>query len=458
MNVSDTALSVVILAAGKGTRMKSSLPKVLHPVAHKPMVQHVIDAASSLGSNNTTVVYGHGGEQLKSALAHNDVNWSLQAEQKGTGHAVKVANEFMPDDHTILILYGDVPLIQSSTLERLLAVKPEQGIALLTVKLDDPSGYGRIVRNDNDTVVGIIEQKDASAEQLKIQEVNTGIMAVNGNLLKSWLDNLSSDNAQGEYYLTDIIAMCHEQGLLINTAHPDNGMEVEGANNRVQLAALEREFQRRETEKLMLSGASMRDPARVDVRGNVTVGQDVQLDVNIVFEGRVILGDNVSVGPNCVLKDCEISSGATIEANSLVDSATVGEQATIGPFARLRPGAKVGKQAKVGNFVEMKKSVLGEGSKANHFSYLGDATIGAGVNIGAGVITANYDGVNKFKTDIKDNAFIGTNSTLVAPITIAENGFVAAGSTVTKDISENGLAIARGKQRNIDGWKRPTKG
>ena len=452
------SLSVVILAAGKGTRMKSSLPKVLHPVAHKPMVQHVIDAASTLGSNNNTVVYGHGGDQLKEALAHNSVNWALQAEQKGTGHAVKVANEFMPDDHTILILYGDVPLIQSSTLERLLAVKPEQGIALLTVKLDNPTGYGRIVRDENDVVVGIVEQKDASPEQLAIQEVNTGIMAVNGNLLKGWLDNLSSDNAQGEYYLTDIIAMCHEQGLLINTAHPDNGMEVEGANNRVQLAGLEREYQRRETEKLMLSGASMRDPQRVDVRGDVTVGQDVQLDVNVVFEGTVKLGNNVVIGPNVVLKDCEIGDGTEILANSLVDQATVGENAQVGPYARLRPGAVVSNKAKVGNFVEMKKSVLGEGSKANHFSYLGDATIGAGVNIGAGVITANYDGVNKFKTDIKDNAFIGTNSTLVAPVTIEENGFVAAGSTINKNVGENGLAIARGKQRNIDGWQRPTKG
>lgn len=452
------SLSVVILAAGKGTRMKSSLPKVLHPVAHKPMVQHVIDAASTLGSNNNTVVYGHGGDQLKEALAHNQVNWALQAEQKGTGHAVKVANEFMPDDHTILILYGDVPLIQSSTLERLLAVKPEQGIALLTVKLDNPTGYGRIVRDENGLVVGIVEQKDANPQQLAIQEVNTGIMAVNGNLLKGWLDNLSSDNAQGEYYLTDIIAMCHEQGLLINTAHPDNGMEVEGANNRVQLAGLEREYQRRETEKLMLAGASMRDPQRVDVRGDVTIGQDVQLDVNVVFEGTVKLGNNVTVGPNVVLKDCEIGDNTEILANSLVDQASVGENAQVGPYARLRPGAVVSNKAKVGNFVEMKKSTLGEGSKANHFSYLGDATIGAGVNIGAGVITANYDGVNKFKTDIKDNAFIGTNSTLVAPVTIEENGFVAAGSTINKDVAENGLAIARGKQRNIEGWQRPTKG
>ncbi len=450
------SLSVVILAAGKGTRMKSSLPKVLHPVAHKPMVQHVIDAAASLSSQNISLVYGHGGDQLQDKLSHNEVNWVLQDQQLGTGHAVKVAHDHMPDEDTVLILYGDVPLIQTSTLERLLAVKPEKGIALLTVKLPNPTGYGRIIR-DNDKVVGIVEQKDASAEQLQIQEVNTGIMAVNGDLLKGWLANLSSDNAQGEYYLTDVIAMAHQAGYDINTAHPDNAMEVEGANNRVQLAALEREFQKRETEKLMLAGASLRDPARIDVRGDVTVGQDVEVDVNVIFEGKVNIGNNVKIGPNCVLKDCSIGDGAVIESNSLIDQAEVAALAQIGPFARLRPGAIVQEKAKVGNFVEMKKSVLGVGSKANHFSYLGDATIGAGVNIGAGVITANYDGVNKFKTEIGDNVFVGTNSTLVAPIKIDDNGFVAAGSTITKAVEQDGLAIARGKQRNITGWKRPTK-
>jgi bifunctional UDP-N-acetylglucosamine pyrophosphorylase/glucosamine-1-phosphate N-acetyltransferase len=450
------SLSVVILAAGKGTRMKSSLPKVLHPVAHKPMVQHVIDAATELESQNISLVYGHGGDQLQTQLANNKVNWVLQAEQLGTGHAVKVAHEHMPDNDTVLILYGDVPLIQASTLQRLLAVKPEKGIALLTVKLDDPTGYGRIIRQD-DKVVGIVEQKDANAEQLQVQEVNTGIMAVNGDLLKGWLNNLSSDNAQGEYYLTDVIAMAHEAGYEINTAHPENAMEVEGANNRIQLAALEREYQKREADKLMLAGASLRDPARIDVRGDVTVGQDVEVDVNVIFEGKVTIGNNVKIGPNCVLKDCEIGDGTVIEANTLVDQAQVAEQAQLGPYARLRPGAIVKRKAKVGNFVEMKKSVLGEGSKANHFSYLGDAEIGEGVNIGAGVITANYDGVNKFKTEIGDNAFIGTNSTLVAPIHIDDNGFVAAGSTVTKKVDKDGLAIARGKQRNISGWARPTK-
>ena len=395
------------------------------------MVQHVIDAATSLSSQNISLVYGHGGDQLQDKLSHNEVNWVLQDQQLGTGHAVKVAHDHMPDEDTVLILYGDVPLIQTSTLERLLAVKPEKGIALLTVKLPNPTGYGRIIRN-NDKVVGIVEQKDASAEQLQIQEVNTGIMAVNGDLLKGWLANLSSDNAQGEYYLTDVIAMANEAGFEINTAHPDNAMEVEGANNRVQLAALEREFQKRETEKLMLAGASLRDPARIDVRGDVTVGQDVEVDVNVIFEGKVTVGNNVKIGPNCVLKDCNIGDGAVIESNSLIDQAEVAALAQIGPFARLRPGAIVQEKAKVGNFVEMKKSVLGVGSKANHFSYLGDATIGAGVNIGAGVITANYDGVNKFKTEIGDNVFVGTNSTLVAPIKIDDNGFVAAGSTITK--------------------------
>lgn len=449
-------LSVVILAAGKGTRMKSSLPKVLHPVAHKPMVQHVIDAANDLSSKQVSLVYGHGGEQLQQALSHNTVNWVLQAEQLGTGHAVKVAEEHMPDEDTILILYGDVPLIQSSTLQRLLDVKPESGIALLTVVLENPTGYGRIIR-ENGQVVGIVEQKDANQEQLAVNEVNTGIMAVNGKLLKQWLSNLSSDNAQGEYYLTDIIAMAHKDGYKIEAAHPDNEMETEGANNRVQLAALEREYQKRETEKLMLAGASMRDPARVDVRGDVTVGHDVELDVNVIFEGKVTLGNNVKVGANCILKDCVIGDGTVIEPNTLIDQAEVAEKAQLGPYARLRPGSVIHKGAKVGNFVEMKKSTLGEGSKANHFSYLGDTTVGTGVNIGAGVITANYDGVNKFKTEIQDNAFIGTNSTLVAPIVIEENGFVAAGSTVTKPVGKDGLAIARGKQKNLEGWKRPVK-
>ena len=450
------SLSVVILAAGKGTRMKSSLPKVLHPVAHKPMVQHVIDAATSLSSENISLVFGHGGDQLQDKLSNNSVNWVLQDQQLGTGHAVKVAHDHMPDDDTVLILYGDVPLIQTSTLERLLAVKPEKGIALLTVNLPNPTGYGRIIR-DSGKVVGIIEQKDASEQQLKIQEVNTGIMAVNGDLLKGWLANLSSDNAQGEYYLTDVIAMAHEAGYAIETAHPENAMEVEGANNRVQLAALEREFQKREAEKLMLAGASLRDPARIDVRGDVSLGQDVEVDINVIFEGKVTIGNNVKIGPNCVLKDCTIADGVVIESNSLVDQAKVAAEAQIGPFARLRPGAVVMEKAKVGNFVEMKKSTLGVGSKANHFSYLGDATIGAGVNIGAGVITANYDGVNKFKTEIGDNVFVGTNSTLVAPLKIDDNGFVAAGSTITKPVEQDGLAIARGKQRNISGWKRPVK-
>lgn len=450
------SVSVVILAAGKGTRMKSKLPKVLHPIAHKPMVQHVIDAAKSLDSKDITLVYGHGGEQLQQGLAHNDLHWALQAEQLGTGHAVKVAEDFMADDDTILILYGDVPLIQTSTLQNLLAIKPEKGIALLTVLLENPTGYGRIIRHDG-KVVGIVEQKDADDEQLKINEVNTGIMAVNGDLLKGWLNNLSNDNAQGEYYLTDIIAMAQQQGFAIETAHPSSTMEVEGANNRVQLAALEREYQQAQAEKLMLAGATLRDPARIDVRGDVTVGQDVEIDVNVVFEGKVSIGNDVKIGPNCVLTDCEIADGSEIHANCIIEQAQVATNARIGPYARLRPGAIVGNKAKVGNFVEMKKSVLGEGSKANHFSYLGDTTVGAGVNIGAGVITANYDGVNKFKTTIGDNAFIGTNSTLVAPITVGANGFVAAGSTVTKEISEDELAIARGKQRNITGWKRPTK-
>ncbi|WP_199610008.1 bifunctional UDP-N-acetylglucosamine diphosphorylase/glucosamine-1-phosphate N-acetyltransferase GlmU [Flocculibacter collagenilyticus] len=449
-------ISVIILAAGKGTRMRSSLPKVLHPIANKPMVQHVIDTANGIGANNIHLVYGHGGEQLKEQLSHNNVEWVLQAEQLGTGHAVQVAMPNIPDDHRVVILYGDVPLTQLSTLEKLMAVKPDNGIGLLTVILDDPMGYGRIVREDN-RVVGIIEQKDAAPEQLLINEVNTGILVADASNLKNWLNNLSNDNAQGEYYLTDIIAMAHEQGCQIETAHPASAIEVEGANNRVQLAALERAFQARQAETLMLNGASLADPARIDVRGDVTTGQDVSIDVNVIFEGKVTIGNNVKIGANCILRDCQIGDNTVIEANSIIDDASVAEQCTIGPFGRLRPGSVMEQGAKLGNFVEMKKSTLGKGAKANHFTYLGDTTVGEKANIGAGTITCNYDGVNKFQTHIGAGAFIGSNSSLVAPVSIADNATVGAGSTIVKNVEAEELAVARGKQRNISSWQRPEK-
>ncbi|ESP93486.1 MULTISPECIES: bifunctional UDP-N-acetylglucosamine diphosphorylase/glucosamine-1-phosphate N-acetyltransferase GlmU [Pseudoalteromonas] len=450
------ALNTVILAAGKGTRMRSKLPKVLHSIAGKPMVQHVIDNATALGAKATNLVYGHGGEQLKARLSHNQVNWVLQEEQLGTGHAVAVAKEYIGDDDTVLVLYGDVPLTKQSTLEKLLAVTPKAGLAVLTVTLDNPTGYGRMVR-ENGKLVGIVEQKDASQEQLKIQEINTGIMAANGGLLKKWLGQLSNNNAQGEYYLTDIVAMAHHEGVEINSAQPDDEMEVEGANNRVQLAALERAYQARQAIELMINGASLADPARIDVRGEVTTGEDVEIDVNVIFEGKVVIGNEVRIGPNCVLKDCTIGDGVEIKANSVVEEAQVKANCTLGPFARLRPGAVMEENAHVGNFVEMKKSRLGSGSKANHFTYLGDTQVGEKVNIGAGTITCNYDGVNKSQTIIGDGAFIGSNSSLVAPVTIGAQATVAAGSVITTKVQDEQLAVARSKQRNISGWQRPVK-
>ena len=450
------SLTTVILAAGKGTRMRSALPKVLHKVAGKAMVQHVIDNAKALGATTTNLVYGHGGEVLLEQLAHNEANWVLQAEQLGTGHAVAQAVPHINDDDTVLVLYGDVPLTRQSTLERLLAVTPKNGLAVLTVHLTNPNGYGRMLR-DNGKLVGIIEQKDASPEQLAITEVNTGIMAVNGGLLKGWLSRLSNNNVQGEYYLTDIVAMAHADGIEITSAHPDHPMEVEGANNRVQLAGLERALQQWQAETLMLNGATLADPARIDVRGNVTTGEDVLIDINVIFEGNVTLGHNVVIGPNCVLKNCTIGDGTVIKANTMIEDATVAAKCTLGPYARLRPGSVMEEDSHVGNFVEMKKTRLGKGSKANHLTYLGDAEIGEKVNIGAGTITCNYDGVNKSKTIIGDNAFIGSNSSLVAPVNIGTMATIGAGSVITTSVNDEQLAVARGKQRNLDGWQRPVK-
>lgn len=452
------SLSVVVLAAGKGTRMRSSLPKVLHPVAEKPMVQHVIDAARDVQASNIYVVYGFGGDVLKAKINGDDLTFVEQAEQLGTGHAVDMASPFLKDDENVLVLYGDVPLTKVSTLESLIAAKPDNGMALLTVKLTNPTGYGRIIREtEHNQVVGIIEQKDASAEQLFINECNTGILLANGGDLKRWLSNLSNDNAQGEYYLTDIIAACYGEGKTIATAHPDSEIEVEGANNRVQLAALERAYQLRKAEALMIAGASLRDPSRIDIRGNVNVGQEVEIDVNCIFEGTVSIADHAKIGANCILINCEIGQGAVIKPNSIIEGAKIGELASAGPFARIRPGSELQRNAHIGNFVEMKKSVLGEGSKAGHLTYLGDAEIGKGANIGAGTITCNYDGVNKSKTIIGDGAFIGSNASLVAPVTIGKLATTGAGSTITKSIEDEELAIARNKQRNISGWQRPEK-
>ncbi|MBL4823258.1 MAG: bifunctional UDP-N-acetylglucosamine diphosphorylase/glucosamine-1-phosphate N-acetyltransferase GlmU [Colwellia sp.] len=454
------SLSVVILAAGKGTRMRSSLPKVLHTIADKPMVSHVIDSARQLGAVNIYVIYGFGGEVLKATLTTentgDDLTFIEQIEQLGTGHAVDQASPFLNDDEDVLVLYGDVPLTKVSTLEQLQQAKPENGMSLLTVYLANPNGYGRIVRTDGQ-VVGIVEQKDAKPEQLLINEANTGILYANGGDLKRWLSGLSNDNAQGEYYLTDIIASAHSEGKIIATAHPETEIEVEGANNRVQLAALERAYQARLAEQLMIAGASLRDPTRIDIRGSLIIGSEVSIDINCIFEGSVTLANNVKVGANCILKNCSISDNVEIKPNSIIEEASIGENCSVGPFARIRPGSVMNKDSHVGNFVEMKKTTLGEGSKAGHLTYLGDAIIGKNVNIGAGTITCNYDGVNKSQTIINDNAFIGSNSSLVAPVSIGDSATIGAGSVIAKNVEKDDLAVGRGKQRNIKKWQRPVK-
>lgn len=450
------ALNVVILAAGKGTRMKSALPKVLHKVAERPMVQHVIDTARQLNAAQINLVYGYGAEQLKTGLGEQPLNWVLQAEQLGTGHAVQQALPHVSDDDVVLVLYGDVPLTRLETLQQLLAARSDNGLAVLTVHLQNPTGYGRMVR-ENGKVVGIVEQKDANAEQLKITEVNSGIMAVPGKQLKHWLSKLQNNNAQGEFYLTDIIAMAHADGVDIATAHPANPIETEGANNRVQLAQLERAYQARKAEELMLNGANLRDPARIDVRGSVSVGSDVMIDVNVIFEGKVVLGNGVVIGANCILKDCTVGDNTEIKANTMVESSTIGAECSVGPFARIRPDSVLADDSHVGNFVELKKTQLGKGSKANHLTYLGDAVIGSKVNVGAGTITCNYDGANKFQTTIEDGVFVGSNSSLVAPLTLGKNSTVGAGSVVTRDVAADELVVARTKQRHISGWQRPQK-
>ena len=389
-------LSVVILAAGKGTRMYSDLPKVLHPIAGKPMVKHVIDTVKHLNARQINLIYGHGADLLKERLADEPVNWVFQAEQLGTGHAMQQAAPFFADDENIMMLYGDTPLIQQSTLERLIAQKPENGIALLTVKLDNPTGYGRIIR-ENGSVVAIVEQKDASAEQLKIQEVNTGVMVASGASFKKWLGNLNNNNAQGEYYITDVIAMANEDGFQVQAVQADEFMEVEGANNRLQLAALERFYQKKQAEKLLLAGVTLIDPSRFDVRGTVEHGKDVSIDVNVILEGDVKLGNNVKIGAGCVLKNVTVGDNVEIKPYSVLEDAVIGEKSAIGPFSRLRPGTQLAEGAHVGNFVEIKNAQVGKGSKVNHLTYVGDAEVGSNVNIGAGVITCNYDGANKFK-------------------------------------------------------------
>jgi bifunctional UDP-N-acetylglucosamine pyrophosphorylase/glucosamine-1-phosphate N-acetyltransferase len=450
------SLDIVILAAGQGTRMRSALPKVLHPVADKPMLGHVIDTARSLQPSSILVVIGHGADKVRERLAATDLNFVIQAEQLGTGHAVAQALPQLSAD-TVLILYGDVPLIEPATLQRLLGLVNDNQLGLLTVELADPAGYGRIVRDEQGVVQAIVEHKDASAAQRQIGEGNTGILAVPGKRLADWLGRLSNSNAQGEYYLTDVIAMAVADGLVVATERASDEMEVLGANDRIQLAQLERHYQYRAGRQLMAQGVTLIDPARFDVRGEVSVGRDVTIDINVILEGRVVIEDDVQIGPNCVIKDSVLRKGAIVKANSHLDGAEMGEGADCGPFARLRPGTKLGAKAHVGNFVELKNAVLGEGAKAGHLSYLGDAEIGARTNIGAGTITCNYDGANKFRTVMGEDVFIGSNNALVAPVNLGDRVTTGAGSVVTSDVPADTLAVGRAKQRNIEGWKRPTK-
>lgn len=450
------SFSAVILAAGKGTRMYSDLPKVLHRLAGKPMVKHVIDTCVSLGAENIHLVYGHGGDTMNAALSQEPVNWVLQADQLGTGHAVNQAAHAFDDNEQILVLYGDVPLISEETIRNLLEAQPDGGIALLTVNLENPTGYGRIVRR-NGPVVAIVEDKDASQDQKYIKEINTGVMVATGGDLRRWLLELKNENAQGEYYLTDIIAIAHNEGRAVEAVHPQSTIEVEGVNNRIQLARLERAFQAAQAEKLLESGVFLHDPSRFDLRGDLQFGTDVEIDINVLIEGSVTLGDNVVIGAGCVLKDCEIDDNTVVRPYSVIEGACIGENCTVGPFSRLRQGSELLSDSHVGNFVEIKNTRLGKGSKANHLTYLGDAQVGERVNIGAGSITCNYDGANKHQTVIEDDVFIGSNAQLVAPLIIKKGSTIGAGTTLTRSVNEQTLVITRAKPRIVAGWTRPKK-
>ena len=448
--------NVIILAAGKGTRMRSTLPKVLQPLAGRPLLGHVIETAEKLNAANIITIYGHGGNLVQQAFAQENVEWVEQAEQLGTGHAVKVTLPVLPTDGVSLILSGDVPCITEATLKKLLQASAETGIGIVTLTVDDATGYGRIVRK-NGEIQAIVEHKDANDEQRKIKEFNTGIYCVNNAKLHEWLPKLSNENAQGEYYLTDIIAMAIADGLSVASVEPELAFEVEGVNDRVQLATLEREFQNNQAKKLMQQGVHLIDPARFDLRGHLSVGQDVRIDINVIIEGDCEFGDHVEIGAGCVIKNSKIAAGTKVQPYSIFDNAVVGADAQIGPFSRLRPGAKLADEVHIGNFVEVKNSSIGLGSKANHFTYLGDAEVGAGSNIGAGTITCNYDGANKFKTIIGDAAFIGSNSSLVAPVNIGNGATVGAGSVITRDVAENSLAFERSKQVAKENYQRPEK-
>lgn len=448
------SINVIILAAGKGTRMKSAKPKVLQPLAGKPLLQHVLATAKKINSQKNIIVYGFEGQQVKDAFAHEQIDWVEQAEQLGTGHAVQMALPVLPHDGKSLILSGDVPLIGADTLQKL--AETDSPFAMLTMNLANPFGLGRIIRTDG-KVVAIVEEKDATDAQKQITEINSGVYCVSNEILHKYLKNLDNNNAQGEYYLTDIVKMAVDDGIEIATVSPKYQFEIEGVNDRVQLAQLERTWQRHQAEELMKQGVHIIDPNRIDVRGELTVGKDVFIDINVIFEGQCVIGDNVHIGAGCIIKNTTIASGTVIQPYSLFDSAVVGENNQIGPFARLRPNAVTADDVHIGNFVELKNTQMASGAKANHLAYLGDATIGRQTNIGAGTITANYDGVNKYKTVIGDEVRIGSNAVLIAPVTIGDRATVGGGSAITKDCEAGKLAIARGRQVTIENWVRPEK-
>jgi len=451
------SIAVVILAAGQGTRMRSALPKVLHSLAGRPMLEHVVNTATALQPESIHVVYGHGGGQVQQQLGHLNVNWVLQAEQLGTGHAVEQALSSLQSEEQVLVLYGDVPLIQTKTLNQLLQAGQESGFALLTVDLAEPTGYGRIVRDDQGSVIRIVEQKDATVDELKLNEVNTGIMALSAKRLRGWIDALENNNAQGEFYLTDIVEMAVADGIAVQAVHAQSEAEVQGVNDRLQLAQLERFYQRQQAEQLMREGVTLIDPSRFDLRGALHCGEDVTIDINAVFEGIVTLEAGVRIGANCHIKDAVIGANSEILPNCVIESAQVGPESRIGPFARLRPGAELAGTNHIGNFVEVKKSQVGSGSKINHLAYVGDSTIGERVNIGAGVITCNYDGANKHRTVIGNDAFIGSDSQLVAPVEVEAGATIGAGSTIVKTAPAEKLTLSRSKQLTMRGWKRPQK-